>query len=161
MEIYCETDIPTEQAGAQASPRIQKPHGDGERPQSRRQPPRKGSQAPVGLMMFTLKASSDFQRLSRLGKKSVFPSFIMLTLKQEDGSAPFRLGLTVSRKVGNAVVRNRARRRLREMARTSGMVERLAGYDIVLIGRSSASERDFFLMKQDFLEGLKKAGIAV
>jgi len=108
----------------------------------------------------SLKASSDFRRISRLGKKCVFPVFIMLALKRDKENSSFRLGLTVSRKVGNAVVRNRTKRRLREIARqcltTRG---KLKSFDIVLIGRASAKERDFSLMKQDFLHGLKKLGI--
>ena len=102
----------------------------------------------------SLKASADFQRISRLGKKRVFPAFIMLALQHEREDSPFRLGLTVSRKVGNAVVRNSARRRLREMVRLSVAPEKLAGFDIVLIGRASAAERDFSLMQRDFLQGL-------
>lgn len=107
----------------------------------------------------SLKASADFQRLSRSGKKWVCPSFIMLALPQETKDAPFRLGLTASRKVGNAVVRNRAKRRLREMVRLSAPAEKLAGFDIVLIAKTSAAERDFSLMRQDFLQGLEKLGV--
>lgn len=83
----------------------------------------------------------------------------MLALGRAEKNAPCRLGLTVSRKVGNAVVRNRAKRRLREMARLSIAPEKLAGFDIVLIGRPVAAERDFSLMKQDFLQGLEKLGV--
>ena len=110
-------------------------------------------------MCAALKASSDFQRISRLGKKCVFPAFIMQVLKQEKGDGTFRLGLTVSGKVGNAVVRNRAKRRLREMVRLCVAPEKLAGFDIVLIGRATATERDFSLMKEDFLQGLAKLGV--
>ena len=107
----------------------------------------------------SLKASSDFQRISRSGKRWTFPSFIMQALKQEGAEAPFRLGLTVSRKVGNAVTRNRAKRRLREIVRLYATPEKLTGWDIVLIGRASASERDFELMRQDFMQGLKSLGV--
>lgn len=83
----------------------------------------------------------------------------MQALKREDAEAPFRLGLTVSRKVGNAVTRNRAKRRLREMVRLYETPHKLAGWDIVLIAKASASERDFSLMRQDFVQGLKNMGI--
>ena len=109
--------------------------------------------------LLTLKASADFLRLTRTGKRWSFPSFIMQTLRQENANAPFRLGLTVSRKVGNAVTRNRAKRRLREVVRLYATPEKLAGWDIVLIGKTSASERDFALLQQDFLQGLKNIGI--
>lgn len=107
----------------------------------------------------SLKASSDFQRVSRLGKKCVFPVFTMLALRREGEEASFRLGLTVSRKVGNAVARNRAKRRLRAVARQCLAPEKRGGFDIVLIGRASAAERDFSLMQQDFLQGLEKLGV--
>ena len=83
----------------------------------------------------------------------------MQSLRQESAEASFRLGLTVSRKVGNAVTRNRAKRRLREIVRLYPTPEKLTGWDIVLIARTSASEREFELMRQDFLQGLKSLGI--
>ncbi len=83
----------------------------------------------------------------------------MQALKREGAETSFRIGLTVSRKVGNAVVRNRAKRRLREMVRLYETPEKLAGWDIVLIAKASSSERDFSLMKQDFLKGLGNMGV--
>jgi len=83
----------------------------------------------------------------------------MQALKREGENPPCRIGLTVSRRLGSAVARNRAKRRLREMVRLSGVSERLAGWDIVLIGRALPREREFSLMKQDFLQGLAKLGV--
>ena len=108
------------------------------------------------MMYAVLKASPDFQRVSRLGKKWIFPGFIMLILKSESADSPFRLGLTVSRKVGNAVVRNRAKRRLREIVRLSDSLEKLKGFDVVLIARHAAKERDFSLLQRDFSQGVEK-----
>ncbi len=174
METDCETYIPTQQTGAQTPPWVQKPHGDDEWPQNSGQPPRKGSGTPFGVVDFmcathaahvkrtiapSLKNSADFQRITRQGKKWAFPSFIMQALKREDTESSFRLGLTVSRKVGNAVTRNRAKRRLREIVRLYETPEKLSGWDIVLIGRASAAERDFSLMRQDFLQGLRNMGV--
>jgi len=115
--------------------------------------------SPVCAAVNALKASAEFQRLSRLGKKWTFPAFIMLALQRDEPNSPFRLGLTVSRKLGNAVARNRAKRRLREMVRLCMAPEKLAGFDIVLIGRKTAAERNFTLMKLDFMQGLEKLGI--
>ena len=89
----------------------------------------------------------------------MFPVFIMLVLKRDKKNDSFRLGLTVSRKVGNAVTRNRAKRRLREIAHQCLTLKKFGGFDIVLIGRASTKERDFSLMKQDFLQGLEKLGV--
>ncbi|MDE1153920.1 MAG: ribonuclease P protein component [Micavibrio sp.] len=101
----------------------------------------------------TLKASPEFQRISRQGKKWVCPAFIMLVLPLDD-TAPFRLGLTVSRKVGNAVVRNRAKRRLREMVRLFIQARAPKGFDVILISKTAAASIDFDKMSQDFIKGL-------
>jgi ribonuclease P protein component len=79
----------------------------------------------------------------------------MQVLKKED--APSRFGLTASRKVGNAPARNRARRRLREMVRAFGPLP--DGFDVVLIAKTIEKERDFALMRADFLKGLKETGV--
>ena len=89
----------------------------------------------------------------------MLPAFILQALRQSDAAAPFRLGLTVSRKVGNAVARNRAKRRLRALVRLYETRENLDGWDIVLIARATAQERDFSLLKQDFRQGLEKTGV--
>jgi len=77
-----------------------------------------------------------------------------------EADKPFRLGLTASRKVGNAVVRNRARRRLREMVRIFDPA-RLNGFEIVLIAKTDAATRDFVLMQQDFSKGLVETKVTV
>lgn len=107
--------------------------------------------------MLMLEASSDFQRLARSGKKWATPAFIMQALKAENGGE-FRLGLTASRKVGNAVVRNRAKRRLREMVREFLVHKSLHGFEIVLIARQAAVNYNFSRMKEDFSASLVKLG---
>ena len=67
-----------------------------------------------------------------------------------------RVGFTVSRKVGNAVARNRVRRRLREIARMVIPAEARPDLDYVLVGRQAALERDFAALRQDLLEALKR-----
>lgn len=110
----------------------------------------------------TLKASQDFKRIAKHGQKRVTPAFIMQINKTE-ASAGFRLGLTVSRKVGNAVTRNRAKRRLRELVRlmlqNAAEARQLQGYDIVLIGRTAAATQDFAAMARDLRWALKKLGV--
>ena len=105
----------------------------------------------------TIQSSSDFQRIARQGKKWVGSSFIMQVL-HTGPSAPCRFGLTVSRRVGNAVMRNRAKRRLREVIRTSPVLPDLKSIDVVLIAKTSAIDSDFRRMKDDFAKGLKTVG---
>ena len=78
------------------------------------------------------------------------------SLDQIHGLDQIRVGFTVSRKVGNAVVRNRARRRLKAMAEEFYPKMMNGGWDIVLIGRTVTLERDFGALRQDFQTALKK-----
>lgn len=105
-----------------------------------------------------LKASADYKRIAKQGRRWNAPAFIMQSVRME-GDAPFRLGLTASRKVGNAVTRNRARRRLREMVRTLGAALP-AGVEVVLIAKTAAADYDFARLKEDFLKGLEATGVA-
>jgi len=68
-----------------------------------------------------------------------------------------RVGFTVTKKIGNAVVRNRMRRRFRELARELLPAGGVPGADHVLIGRDRGIERDFGLMRQEFAKALEKA----
>jgi ribonuclease P protein component len=104
-----------------------------------------------------LKASSDFQRVGKLGRRWHSAAFILQILRKESAD-PFRFGLTASRKVGNAVTRNRAKRRLREIIRAFPL-PLPAGVDMVLIAKTAAAQRDFSLMKEDFLKGMKEMGM--
>lgn len=70
------------------------------------------------------------------------------------GRAALRVGFTVSRRVGNAVERNRVRRRLREVARQVMPVQARPDYDYVLVGRQAALGRDFALLRQELVEAL-------
>jgi ribonuclease P protein component len=67
-----------------------------------------------------------------------------------------RVGFTVSRKVGNAVIRNRVRRRLREIARMVIPEQARPDLDYVLVGRQGALGRDFAVMRQELVEALRR-----
>ena len=69
-----------------------------------------------------------------------------------------RIGITVSGKVGAAVVRNRMKRRFRELARFVLPQAGIAGADHILIGRSGGIERDWTLLQADLEKALAKLG---
>ena len=85
----------------------------------------------------TLRARADFLKANH-GRRKSMAAFTLQARKRsadETGTDAIRVGFTCSRKVGNAVARNRAKRRLREIARKVLPIEGRPGWDYVLIGR--------------------------
>jgi len=80
--------------------------------------------------------------------------FVLLVRPRDDGDPAIRLGITVTKKIGNAVVRNRMKRRFRALAREILPAEGIAGADHVLIGRAGGIERDFDHLKSEFVKAL-------
>ncbi len=80
--------------------------------------------------------------------------FVLQARRRED-QGPARIGLTVSKKVGNAVERNRVRRRLREIVRLSPL-PLMSGHDYVLVGRRAALALPFARMAEEFEGALKR-----
>ncbi|MEM8799056.1 MAG: ribonuclease P protein component [Pseudomonadota bacterium] len=99
----------------------------------------------------TLKARAEFRRVDR-GAKWVTPGFILRAIPNQTT----RVGYTVSKKVGNAVVRNRVKRRLRALVADAAKDAMLFDADLVLIGRRPAFDRPFAALTKDFREGLSK-----
>ena len=84
------------------------------------------------------------------------PGFVLIVRDREDADATMRIGITVSKKVGNAVIRNRMKRRFRALAREVLPEAGLPGADHVLIGRNSGIERDFSDLKAELAKALAK-----
>jgi ribonuclease P protein component len=83
-------------------------------------------------------------------------SAFMLQARRRADDGPVRFGFTVSKKVGNAVERNRVRRRLREMVRLAADNRTRAGHDYVLVGRRAALKVPFERMTKDFDGALRR-----
>jgi len=84
------------------------------------------------------------------------PGFVLLVKSRGDGDPTMRVGYTVTKKIGNAVVRNRIKRRFRALAREVLPVNGMPGADHVMIGRSDGLTRDFALLKLDLAKALAK-----
>jgi ribonuclease P protein component len=87
--------------------------------------------------MERLKRRTDFRAVAQSGARAPEKAFVLQGLRREE-NGPVRIGFTVSKQVGNAVVRNRVRRRLREMVRLKPETAFAPGHDYVLIGRRTA-----------------------
>ena len=112
-----------------------------------------------------LKRRPDFLRVAGGRQKWVAPGLILQALRQDDaasstgGTAPARVGFTASAKVGNAVVRNRARRRLRAAAASVLPLHARPAHDYVLIARAGTLQRRFVDLVADLEAGLKRLGL--
>src|SRR5687767_10569015 len=109
-----EAHLPAEQSRAQAAARLPGPQGDRGRPQDPGGAARPRPQDAVSLK--TISRRADFLAANR-GKRAPMPGFVLLVRGREDGDPAMRLGITVTKKIGGAVVRNRMKRRFRSLAR--------------------------------------------
>ena len=108
--------------------------------------------APPRLAILTRR--SDFLAANR-GLRIARPGFVLLARPNQ--GEQMRFGITVTKRIGNAVVRNRMKRRFRELLRDLLPQHGLAATDHVLIGREGGVERDFALLRTELLAALERA----
>ncbi len=99
-----------------------------------------------------LTKASEFDVVHRLGKS--WSNRLLVLRAVPNGREMSRCGLSVSKRLGGAVVRNRVKRRLREVCRATCLEP---GWDLVVIARSPAAEADFQTLEAAFRDVAKKA----
>lgn len=104
--------------------------------------------------MKVLTRRADFLAANK-GLRNARPGFVLLT--RPNGGEGVRYGITVTKKIGNAVVRNRMKRRFRELLRAGLPEQGLPDHDHVLIGRAGGVERDFSTMTEELSRALSRA----
>ena len=106
----------------------------------------------------TIRNRADFIAANR-GIRVARPGFVLL-VKPESApadEADMRFGVTVTKKIGNAVVRNRMKRRFRALARDVFPERGFPGSDHVMIGRAGGVEREFSKLRDDLASALRRA----
>jgi ribonuclease P protein component len=148
-----EAHFSAEQPRPRAAPRIPSPDVDRGRSRRDPRPPCARSEKTVGLTIVT--ARRDFLAANS-GKRAPMPGFVLLVRDRADGDPVMRVGYTVTRKIGNAVIRNRMKRRFRELAREVITSHGAMGSDHILIGRAGGIDRDFATLRADLVKAVAK-----
>ena len=110
--------------------------------------------APMKRDLSVIRKRSDFLAANR-GLRNAKPGFVLLT-RPNDGLGK-RYGITVTKKIGNAVVRNRMKRRFRELLWAALPEQGLPDHDHILIGRDGGVERDFAKLSEELASALSRA----
>jgi len=100
----------------------------------------------------------EFVAAAKQGRRAARDGLVLQALRHE-GQAETRLGFTATKKIGNAVARNRAKRRLREVARLGLAASPPAGWDLVLIARDTTGAMPFDRLRRELDAALRKAGV--
>ena len=133
-------------------------------------PPNFGGQASWFYLMPTVQSNSvpitrlkrrrDFVSITRRGQKWATPGLVLQSHRRKDAETTsrdgIRVGFTVTKKVGNAVIRNRARRRLKAVAGDVIATHGQDLFDYVLIGRASTLKRPYALLVSDLKTAMQR-----
>ncbi len=155
VPVAARSSLPKTNVTARAAPaeaRLSPDHLDGKNPPSDSAPT--DSNRPIEV----IRKRADFVVANR-GKRFVTSSFVLLAHRRRvDHAIPaetIRHGITVTKKIGNAVVRNRMKRRFRALLAQVLPGDGIAGVDHIMIGRKADKEADFAAMKAELEKGLR------
>jgi ribonuclease P protein component len=160
-----EAYVSTERYCPQETARLSRPHGNRGRPTRHRQPAEKRAQALNRLTgccarhLRVLKQRADYLRVAGTRRRFVTPGIVVQFYRRPAetlDAGEIRYGITASRRVGKAVVRNRVRRRLRAAAEQVLPVCAERGCDYVLVGRQATASRPFDALIDDLKTALQR-----
>lgn len=171
--VSYEADVPAEADPAQADPWVSRPHGHEGGPEGAEGAPRSGEEtshrlsepparersAPAGVETERLRRTKEFRQALANGRHLSCSLFSLRVLARGDDAraCPARVGFVCSRRLGNAVARNRARRRLREALRVRSAHLR-PGFDVVVVARPAVTLATFQEIGQSYERLLRRAG---
>ena len=121
-----------------------------------------GKPEPAGEPLGRLTKRAEYQRVSR-GRRVSVETFTLQSRRREATdleAANARVGLTVTKRVGGAIERNRVRRRLKEALRAAAPLEAERDHDYVLVARREALCRDFYALVSDLRDAFRAAARA-
>ena len=155
VPVAARSSLPNPNVTARAAPREARPTPD---PADARRHPSDSAIAGPDRPIEVIRKRTDFLAANR-GKRFVTASFVLLAHRRRpDHPVPaqtVRYGITVTKKIGNAVARNRMKRRFRALLAAVLPSHGITGVDHIMIGRKSDSEADFAAMQADLEKGLR------
>lgn len=107
------------------------------------------------MKVITLKTTTEFSRVYKKGKSYADKHLVLYVIKNDLPAS--RIGISISKKVGNSVTRNRIRRLVKEVFRLN--CEFTQSYDLIFIVRVKASEIEYSEVKKSMLYLVRKAGL--
>lgn len=155
-----EKDIPAEQQAQKEKTRVPSSDADSQRSQNSEFATKKRTQDPLGLVdrglhqKRRLRKRADFQRIYRNGIRVV--GRFVVVFAESGPAAKNRLGITASRKIGSAVVRNRCKRRIREVFRLNRSGLPHGNIDVVMNARRGCAEVSWHEFRRDYVGCLKR-----
>ncbi len=149
-----EAHFSAEQSGSRTASRLSGADVNSRRAQCDSQSPRTGPEETFRLT--TIRQRKDFLAANS-ARRVATPGFVLLVRRRDDASAAMRLGITVTKKIGNAVARNRMKRRFRALAQAVIAAGGVEGADHILIGRAGGVERDYSTLLNELSGALTKA----